>query len=99
MGNDYKRVSREFLDRVLDSPGETYEPRGLFLCDQYIDGERIWTAMRNENGEGLTEDFVSKRTAVLWLRGHEFKAETYWKPDRKKKDADRLERLMGEKDG
>lgn len=43
---EYKRVSREYLDRILDSPGETYEPRGLFLCDQWIGGVQIWTAMR-----------------------------------------------------
>lgn len=48
--SEYTRVSREFLDKVLDSPGETYEPRGLFLCRQEIDGEEVWTAMRNENG-------------------------------------------------
>ena len=99
MATDYKRVSREFMDNVLDSPGVTYEPRGLFLCDQYIGGERIWTAMRNLDGEGLTEDFACKRTAVLWMHGHEFKEETYWRPDKKIEYADRLERLVGENDG
>lgn len=99
---DYKYITREALDMMLDSPGETYEPRGLFICWQEIDGQNVWTAMRNENGEGLTEDFKTKRSAVLWLHGHVVGERNYWKAEEKsqnRKEADRLERLIGGKNG
>lgn len=41
---DYKFISREKLDEMLDSPGETYEPRGLFICLDKVDGEWVYTA-------------------------------------------------------
>ena len=97
MKPDYKRVSREFLDRVLDSPGETYEPRGLFLCRQEIDGEEVWTAMRNENGEGLTEDFNSRKPAVRWLHGSGASEGAFWRPKETGTGIKRIERaIMGD---
>lgn len=94
---EYKRVSREFLDRILDSPGETYEPRGLFLCDQWIGGVQIWTAMRNLDGEGETEDFLHRRTAVMWLNGKEFGESAFWRPKQVKAEINRIERaIMGD---
>ncbi len=93
---EYTRVSREFLDRVLDSSGESYEPRGLFLCRQEIDGEEVWTAMRNENGEGLTEDFKSRKPAVRWLHGYGASEGAYWTPGGKKQGVRRLEKIITE---
>lgn len=89
-------MSREFLDRVLDSPGESYEPRGLFLCRQEIDGEEVWTAMRNENGEGLTEDFKSRKPAVRWLHGYGASEGAYWTPDEKRKETRKIEKMLTE---
>ena len=89
-------MSREFLDRVLDSPGESYEPRGLFLCRQEIDGEEVWTAMRNENGEGLTEDFKSRKPAVRWLHGYGASEGAYWKPDKTKREVRKIEKIITE---
>lgn len=91
---DYEYVSRAFLDRVLDSPGPTYEPRGLFLCWQEIDGEDVWTAMRNRDGEGLTEDFVKKSAAVRWLHGYVVGKDKYWTP-KGGSMAGRLEKMIG----
>lgn len=93
---EYTRVSREFLDRVLDSPGESYEPRGLFLCRQEIDGEEVWTAMRNENGEGLTEDFKSRKPAVRWLHGYGASEGAYWTPDKTKQEVRKIENIITE---
>lgn len=94
MKPDYKRVSREFLDRILDSPGKTYEPRGLFLCDQWIGGVQIWTAMRNLDGEGETEDFLHRRTAVMWLNGHAFGESAFWRPDALQAEIARIEEVI-----
>lgn len=94
--SEYTRVSREFLDRVLDSPGESYEPRGLFLCRQEIDGEEVWTAMRNENGEGLTEDFKSRKPAVRWLHGYGASDGAYWTPDKTKREVRKIEKITKE---
>ena len=91
---EYTRVSREFLDRVLDSTGETYEPRGLFLCGQEIDGEEVWTAMRNENGEGLTEDFKSRKPAVRWLHGYGASEGAYWTPDKTKREVRKIKKII-----
>ena len=36
-GLDYKIISREYANRILDSPGEKYEPYGKFLVEEMID--------------------------------------------------------------
>lgn len=67
---DYKMVSRRELNQILDSPGETYEPRGLFLCWDLVDDKDVWTAVNNIQGDAITEEFIDKRSAVRWLHGH-----------------------------
>ena len=67
MIDDVKAVGRPFLDKLFDSPD--YEPRGMFLCEETIDGQDIWTAVDNRNGDALTEEFMSKYAANMWLRG------------------------------
>lgn len=62
-------ITRAEMDRILDSEGETYEPRGLFICQETVGGVLIYTAMRNIDGEGQTEDFVNRTVAVRWLHG------------------------------
>lgn len=62
-------ITRAEMNKILDSEGETYEPRGLFLCQEAVGGVLIYTAMRNLDGEGLTEDFVNRSVAVRWLHG------------------------------
>ena len=65
--DDIKPVDRPFLDKLFDSPD--YEPRGMFLCEETIDGQDVWTAVDNRNGEALPEEFLTKYAAKMWLRG------------------------------
>lgn len=60
-------VTRPFLNKLFDSPD--YEPRGMFVCEDEIDGQDVWTAVDNRNGEALPEEFVTKYAATMWLRG------------------------------
>lgn len=79
---DYKFISREALDEMLNAPGVGvgYRPLGMFLCIDEIDGEWVYTAVDNRDGQALTEDFVTKRSAVRWLHGHPVADEQIWKP-------------------
>lgn len=86
----YKMISREKLDAILDSPGELYEPFGNFICMQEIDGQTVWTAMKNEHGEGLTEDFVARIPAVRWLNGSAVREKNFWKPPAEDKELDKI---------
>jgi hypothetical protein len=70
MGLDYKIISREYANRILDSPGEKYEPYGKFLVEEMIDGEAVWTAIDNSDGEAFTEEFKTRHAAVRWLHGY-----------------------------
>jgi hypothetical protein len=67
---DYKMLTREELDEILDSPGDTYEPRGLFVCWDQVDGQDVWTAVNNINGDAVTDEFIDRRSAVRWLHGY-----------------------------
>lgn len=78
---DYKFISREKLDEMLDSPGEKYEPRGLFICLDKVDGEWVYTAVNNRNGDALTDEFINKRSAVRWLHGHPVTDEQRYRPN------------------
>lgn len=75
-----KEITRAEMDKILDSPGETYEPRGLFLCQEVIGGVDVYTAMRNIHGEGITEDFVTHTSAVRWLHGFSVSDRLLYKP-------------------
>lgn len=56
-----KRVSIRKIRKIIDR----YQPYGRFLSK---DGS-IWVAVDNSTGDAWTEDFISKRDAVRWLRG------------------------------
>lgn len=73
-------ISREKMNEILDSPGETYEPRGLFLCTENVGGVAVYTAMRNTDGGGLTEDFTTHRAAVRWLHNFPVTEQYIYKP-------------------
>ncbi|MGN1472604.1 MAG: hypothetical protein ACI4WZ_00900 [Eubacteriales bacterium] len=60
-------VTRPFLKKLFDS--DNYEPRGMFVCEDEIDGKTVWTAVDNRNGEALPEEFLTKYAATMWLRG------------------------------
>ena len=67
---DVEIVSRAFLDAMFDSlETEDYEPRGMFLCEDEVDGRAVWVAVDNRNGDALTEEFNFKYAAMKWLRG------------------------------
>lgn len=90
-----QEVTRAYMDKILDSTGETYEPRGLFLCSEVIGGVTVYTAMRNLNGEGLTEDFISHLVAVRWLHGIPTSEKSIYKP----LTVDRISRILEEMNG
>lgn len=75
MANDIELVSRKFLNRLLDSPGEKYEPLGKFIVlDIDEDGGGVtWTAVDNSNGEAITEEFTKRGSATRWLHGYRCK--------------------------
>ena len=79
---DYKVISRRKMDEMLDEPGVgvEYRPLGMFVCVEEVDGEWVYTAMDNRNGQALTEDFITKRAAVRWLHGYAVSDEQRWKP-------------------
>ena len=56
----------------------------------------VWTAMRNENGEGLTEDFKSRKPAVRWLHGYGASDGAYWTPDKTKREVRKIEKITKE---
>lgn len=64
------KITREQLDAMLDTDGDTYEPRGLFIVEEYVDGHMVYTAVNNKNGDALTEEFSVGRTATRWLHGY-----------------------------
>ena len=70
---DIKKIDRPDLDRLLASPGEKYEPFGLFLCPDDVGNAVIWTAVDNSTGEAWTEEFGGRNTAVKWLHGYAVK--------------------------
>lgn len=72
MAKDIEFVSRGFLNRILDSPGEKYEPFGKFIClDVDEDGGGVsWTAVDNSTGEAITEEFTKRGSATRWLHGY-----------------------------
>lgn len=70
MAKDVNLVTREYIDRILDSTGEKYEPLGRFVCaDKSEDGVPIWVAVDNTTGEAFTEEFFTKTAATRWLHG------------------------------
>lgn len=75
MPNDIELVSREFIDRLLNSTGEKYEPFGKFICVDIVEGDVgvIWTAVDNSTGEAITEEFPHRSTATRWLHGYRCK--------------------------
>lgn len=73
-------ISRKKMNKILDSPGETYEPRGLFLCVENVGGVAVYTAMRNIDGEGMTEDFTTHMAAVRWLHNFPVTERYIYKP-------------------
>lgn len=75
-----KEITRAEMDKILDSEGDTYEPRGLFICTEMIGGVEVYTAMRNIDGEGMTEDFVTHMSAVRWLHGFAVSDRMLYKP-------------------
>lgn len=69
----YFFLKRHELDGILAQSGDTYEPRGMFVCrDRLDDGVTVYTAMRNLDGGGATEEFRNVSAAVRWLYGLPF---------------------------
>ena len=54
-----KELTRPELDEILNSPGEKYEPLGLYACPDDDNGTIIWTAVDNSTGDAWTEEFGS----------------------------------------
>lgn len=86
----YKMISREKFDAILDAPGKLYEPFGNYICMQEIHGQTVWTAMKNENGEGLTEDFTSRNAAARWINGTYVSEKSFWKPPAEDKEISKI---------
>ena len=63
-------VTRAFLDKLFDSEGEKYEPFGLFIAQDEVDGKTVYVAVDNAEGEALTEEFRTRQMAVMWLHGY-----------------------------
>lgn len=97
--DDIQWLTREEFNKILDSPGETYEPRGLFLCRDWLScGKFVWSAMRNMDGAGETEEFFERRSAIRWLHGHPVgEAQFYREPGsgKEKKEIERLLDILG----
>lgn len=91
--SDVVVVSREMVDRILDSEGETYEPRGLFMCADVVDGEKVYTAVKNLDGSGETEDFRNKRAAQRWLEGCKVHGKCFYRPVEKDCDIEKVKRV------
>lgn len=89
-------ISREEMNKILDGPGETYEPRGLFLCVENVGGVAVHTAMRNIDGEGLTEDFTTHMAAVRWLHNLTVSERYIYKPLTMDRVAKIVEGMQGE---
>lgn len=89
-------ISRAEMDKILDSPGETYEPRGLFLSTECVGGVAVYTAMRNIDGEGLTEDFTTHMAAVRWLHNFPVTERYIYKPLTMDRVAKIVEGMQGE---
>lgn len=88
-------ISRAKADELLASTGDTYEPRGLFVVDDLVDGSRIYTAIQNLDGSAETEEFTTHRAAVNWLHGRNVGREYYYMPDKAEKsdDVEKLEKI------
>lgn len=69
--DNIKLVDRIFLERLFNS--DDYEPRGMFVCEEKIGGETVWTAVDNRTGEAFTEEFRTRHAAVMWLHGRKVK--------------------------
>lgn len=78
---EYFFLKRHELDGILSQSGETYEPRGLFVCrDRIGDGVTVYTAVRNLDGSGETEEFRNLSGAVRWLHGLTFYERSLYRP-------------------
>ena len=87
-------VGREMINMILDSEGDTYEPRGLFVCMDIVDGERVYTAVRNLDGSGETEEFRNKRAAERWLEGYPVQSKCFYRKEKETDDdAGKLKRM------
>lgn len=91
--NEVVVVSREMVDIILDSDGETYEPRGLFICVDIVDGEKVYTAVKNLDGSGETEEFRNKRAAQRWLVGYKVHEKCFYRPVEKDCDIEKVKRV------
>ena len=72
---NYKPVDRDrdFINHLINSPGEKYEPIGKYICEDDVNGTIIWTAVDNSTGDAGTEEFGSRMMAVRWLHGYKAK--------------------------
>jgi transcriptional regulator with XRE-family HTH domain len=88
-------ISREKADELLASKGDTYEPRGLFVVRDFVDGDEVFTAIQNLDGTAETEEFTRHRAAVNWLHGRGVSGEYYYLPDIREKtdDVKKLEKI------
>lgn len=91
--NEIAVVSREMVDIILDSDGDTYEPRGLFICVDIVDDEKVYTAVRNLDGSGETEEFRNKRAAIRWLEGYKVHEKCFYRPREKDRDVEKVKRV------
>ena len=81
---EYFSLDRQELDGILSQRGETYEPRGLYICrDRIGSGTTVYTAMRNLDGSGTTEEFCGLCGAVHWLHGKKVLARSFYREHEK----------------
>lgn len=64
-----QEVSPAFIDRLSFGDGEP-PMRGMFFASVLGPDGEYHIAVNNAQGQGWREEFVSQRTAILWLRGH-----------------------------
>ena len=64
---DYQIMScSQFKKMINDTSKKQYEPIGKFIV-QDVD---CFIAVENSTGEAFTEEFASKRSAIMWLHGY-----------------------------
>lgn len=85
-------ISRDMLNAILDAPGETYEPRGLFIVLETIDGVKVYTAVRNLDGKAETEEFKNRRAATRWLLGHKVSEQCLYRPRKQIEAIEKIKR-------
>ena len=90
---DIITINRNMLNDILDSDGATYEPRGLFICKDTVDGEDVYTALKNLDGSGETEEFKSRWSAAKWLQGHNVGKRCLYRQKRENEDIQKIMRL------